>query len=220
MRPAIALACALVAGVSVAFVGACQRTPSAPATADCTRVAETLATFELGTNATPDQRVPVVAKYRAACESTHVTGAEAACLYAAKDTWAARACLPRMFAAPPASAVSAGCTTAMTRMREAVQHEIGSGGEAAMAAVDQMLPIYREACERDGWPAAVLDCIARTQPGDMTAFQTCANQLPADQQQKLAQRLSAYQQTRQAQQPAAPDTELPPQPAPSPPPAK
>lgn len=199
MRAALAL-------LAFAAVG-CQRTDATSAGADCARVADTLATFELGPAATPDARAPVVAKHRTACESTKVTAAEATCLGRATDTWAARACLPRMFPPPPGggtgNVAATGCATVVDRMRVAVMQEVGSEGSAAEAVLDRMLPIIQSACEQDRWPAAVVDCIARTKPGDMSAFQACANQLPKELQDKLGQKLLAAQE-QPAQPPAAP----------------
>jgi hypothetical protein len=186
------LAFALVA------LAACQRNENKSAAGvDCARVAETLATFEMGSAAKPDARPAVVAKHRAACESTNTTSDEARCLFDAKDTWAARACLPRMFGSPAATGGAAGCAVVVSRMRDAVLAEAGSSGSATMAAVDQLLPVIQQSCEQDAWPAAVLDCIGRSRAGDLNAFQTCANQLPQEQQQKLAQRLTAQQQAQQ-----------------------
>jgi hypothetical protein len=196
---------------TVATQGACQRTERTSSATDCARVAETLTSFEVGTAATPEQRTPVVAKHRAACESTKVTADEAACLGKATDTWAARACLPRMFAAASATGSTAGCAMFVTRMREAVMTEVGSQGSAAAEAIDQMLPVIRQSCEQDVWPAAVLDCVGRSKPGDMTALQTCANQLPQQMQEKMAQRLMAQQRAQEPAQPQPPQPQ-PPQP--------
>jgi hypothetical protein len=187
---------ALLLAAAALGAGACQRKdraqPSAPA--DCTAVAEVLTTFEVGNAATPDQRAPAVAKHRAACEETRVTSEEATCLRAAKDTWAARACLPRMFPQAAQTGATAGCAVVVTRMREAVMAEVGSAGSAAADAVAKMMPVIQQSCEQDQWPAAILDCINRSKPGDMTAFQACSNQLPKDMQDKLTQRLTAQQQ--------------------------
>lgn len=186
MRLALAL-------LALSAVG-CQRTSSSSA-ADCARVAETLATFELGPTASAEARAPVVAKHRTACEATKVTATEAACLDRATDTWAARACLPRMFPPPPAgvgaNVAATGCATVIDRMRAAVMQQVGSDGSAAEAALDRMLPVIQTACEQDRWPAAVVDCIARTQPGDITGFQACSSQLPKQLQDKLEHRLRA-----------------------------
>jgi hypothetical protein len=205
----------LVAAVPGAFAlalsaGACQRTEQVPA-ADCNAVAETLATFELGPTGTPEQRVPVVAKHKAGCEATHTTRDEAACLGRAKDTWAARACLPRMFSAPAntaggtgaTGAGSARCATAGERMRAAVMSEVGSNGSAAAAQLEKIVPVIQAACEQDRWPANVVACMADSKVGDMAAFQACANQLSPELQQKVQQRLTAALQL----QPPAPPVE-------------
>jgi hypothetical protein len=181
--------------VLVALVG-CQRTDegSGSRTVDCGRVAETLASFEVGRHATPQARAPAAARYRRACEATDVTAAEARCLYAAKDTWAARACLPRMFAGPADAHEEPSCAVVTSRMRAAVLAQIGSAGSAGHAAVERMLPVIRAACEQDGWPPRVVQCISATKVGDMESFQACSNQLPKPLQDKLAQRLAEQQQ--------------------------
>jgi hypothetical protein len=200
-------------------VAGCQRTQRA-AGVDCTRVADVLTSFEAGTAIAPEQRAPIVAKHRATCESTKVTADEANCLYAAKDTWAAKACLPRMFAAKPVppEAIVNGCTTLASRMRAAVMSEVGSDGSAASAQLDKLLPAIQASCEQDNWPRSVVQCAVDAKAGDMAAFQTCMNQLPPDLQQSLSRRLTAAVQPPAGQQPpgAAPTpTPTPPsQPAP------
>lgn len=197
------IALAISAAVTLA---ACQRSESGQVSAavDCTRIAETLATFEIGEAATPAQRAPAVAKHRAACESAHVTAQEAACLGHAKDTWAARACLPRMFAAPAPVGEQADCAVVASRMRAAVVAEVGQG-LAAMNAMAKLLPTIQASCEQDRWPKNVLSCVAATKVGDMASFQACTNQLPQDLQDKLSRRLTALQA-----EPAPPPTATPP----------
>lgn len=161
--------------------------------ANCARVAETLAAFEAGSGATAEQRAPVVAKHRAACEAMKVTSDEAACLGRAHDTWAARACLPRMFPPKPtanAANVGADCQLVASRMADAVMSQVGSNGSAAAEKLDAMLPIVAASCELDRWPAPVVECIVATKTGDMAAYQACSNQLPMELQKKLAARLA------------------------------
>jgi hypothetical protein len=198
----------------VCFVAGCQRTEPAPAArlADCAGVADWLAAFELGNYATPEARVPVVAKHKAACEAAKVTADEATCLTKAKDTWTARACLPRMFPAPAATG-SSDCATVGTRMRAAVMSEVGNQGSAAAAQLDILVPVIQTSCDQDRWPKNVVQCIVGGKPGDMNAFQTCSNQLPKDIQDKVSQRLAA------AMQMPTPPTQQQPTP-PSAPPAK
>jgi hypothetical protein len=182
-------------------VAACQRTNQA-GKADCSRVAETLASFEIGNHAPPDQRAPVVAKHKAACQTTNVTADEATCLGKATDTWTARACLPRMFPAKPAEGGStAGCSTVAVRMRAAVMGDVGSNGSAAAAQLDKLVPVVQASCEQDSWPKNVVQCVVDGKQGDMNAFQTCMNQLPQDYQLKLSERLQASMQPPGAQQP-------------------
>jgi hypothetical protein len=208
----------LVAHLAVLAAGltaACQRNEQAQAgsAADCARVGEVLASFEVGNLAQPDHRAAVVSKHRQACETAGVTADEAACLYRAKDTWAARVCLPKMFPDKPAER---DCTTVMTRMREAVMTQVGSDGSAASRQLDKLLPVVKLACEQDAWPASVLRCIADTKSGDMEAFQRCSNQLPQEQQQKLAQRMTAALQLEPVPtEPPPPNAKAPAQPPPS-----
>ncbi len=160
---------------------------------DCARVAETLASFEAGSAATTEKRAPIVAAHRAACESTKVTAVEANCLARAQDTWAARACLPRMFPPKPtANGANPGtdCQLVAARMRDAVMSQVGSDGSAAAGKLDQLLPIVATSCQLDGWPASVVQCIVAAKAGDMNAYQACSNQLPLDVQKKLAARLA------------------------------
>ncbi len=163
---------------------------------DCARVAETLASFEAGSAATAEQRAPIVAAHRTACEAMRVTPVEANCLARAQDTWAARACLPRMFPPKPtANSANAGadCQLVAARMRDAVVARAGSNAPAAAARLDKMQPIVASSCQLDGWPAPVVQCIVATKPGDMAAYQACSNQLPPELQQQLAARLAQQQ---------------------------
>ena len=183
--------------VALAGVAACQRTDTDAATApaDCARVADTLASFELGPSPDAATRAAAVAKHKAACTSAKVTNAEASCLYAAKETWAARACLPRMFSPKPQQ-VEGSCALLVARLREAVMKDVGSNGSAAAQRLTQLSPVYLAACEQDHWPTSVVSCASAAAPGDIVAFQACFNQLPPDLQQKLSERFSAALQQK------------------------
>ena len=184
----------------------CQRTDSTQ-TGNCAKVAELLATFELGNQAPPERRAPVVAKHRQACEAAGITVDEVACIDRARDTWAARACLPKLFPANPANpanpASAAECATFTARLRQAVQAQAGVDSAASLAAIDGMLPIMKASCEQDHWPASILTCVAAAAPGDMNAFQQCSALLPKDLQDKLAQRLLAQRQQQDGTEPPA-----------------
>jgi hypothetical protein len=183
--------------LALVLLAGCQRTdPAQTAASNCAKVAEQLASFEVGAHAPPAQRAQAVAKHRAACESVGITGDEVACLDRARDTWAARACLPKLF---PAHA-AAGCGTFTARLRQAVQAQAGADSAASLAAIDGMLPIMKASCEQDHWPASILSCVAEAAPGDMNAFQRCSALLSKDLQDKLSTRLLAQQQQQQQQQ--------------------
>ncbi|HEY5923793.1 MAG TPA: hypothetical protein VIV11_19055, partial [Kofleriaceae bacterium] len=134
---------------------------------------------------------------------------EAACLGRATDTWTARACLPRMFPAAPvpkeggATGGATGCAILVSRMRDAVMADVGSNGSAASAQLDKILPAIQAACEQDNWPKNVVQCVADTKRGDMTAFQTCSNQLPPELQARMTKRLEAVLQAQPPTQPPA-----------------
>lgn len=185
----------------ITFLGlaACQTAEkvSASGRVDCAKVGEVLAMFELGPGPKSDARASAIAKHRTACEQQHVTADEQACLFKAKDTWAARACLPRMFAqaAPPGEKPT--CATAIARWRAAVNAQLGTIGSAAAAQLDKILPAAQLSCEQDHWPDKVLGCIAATQVGDMATFQACSSQLSEELQKKLTDRIAARLQEQQ-----------------------
>ena len=62
-----------------------------PPPASCQAVGEQLASIELGNYAEPEARAPVVARYRAACETAMVSREEGQCLDSARDRWSAAA---------------------------------------------------------------------------------------------------------------------------------
>src|SRR5687767_15742223 len=68
-----------------------------PPPADCTNVADTLASIDLGNYAEPEERQPVVAKYKAACDKAYVSKEQGECIDKVKDKWSAAQCAPNMF---------------------------------------------------------------------------------------------------------------------------
>ena len=79
--------------IAAALGGGCMR-GSGPA--PCGEVAELLASFELGNYAEPEDRAPVVARFRAACAQARVTVREESCLQEARTVAAAARCVPRV----------------------------------------------------------------------------------------------------------------------------
>jgi len=88
----IVLACVVVI---VAVLGVRRFVGRMPAR--CDEVAEQLASYELGNYAEPEDRAPVVDKYRAACKRDRVTRDDSACLDKAKSKLSAARCVPRLF---------------------------------------------------------------------------------------------------------------------------
>lgn len=81
----------------------CVRPPGA----DCSQVADALTSLELGNYASPEERAPKVAAYRAKCEAQHLTLDEGRCVIAARTMVQLRDCAkPVMF--PPYKATAPG----------------------------------------------------------------------------------------------------------------
>jgi hypothetical protein len=192
-------ASALAVVLWLALAG-CQQGPSKLDTTSgsCARSAELVASFEVGPQATAEQRSASVARHRLACESAALTAAEHTCIARATDTWSVRACAPRMFepaarggtAAAAGTGVEASCSEVMARMQAAIVATMpadASGGGAKM--LDRMMAVMTTACSEDGWPDALKRCVVATKPGDMPALQACNENMPQHLQDKLAERM-------------------------------
>lgn len=156
----------------------------------CARTAERLTSFELGESASTN-RVPTVAKHRAACDTAKLADSEHTCIANAKDTWTAIACAPRMF--PGRTPVTlADCKRVIGRTRAVVVSEMpADSGSAGAVMIDKMMTIMEKACTEDGWPESVRTCVLGTRSGDMAALQKCNEALPQDMQDKLTARMAA-----------------------------
>ncbi len=177
MRPAFLL---------VALI-ACQRTDGDPPKgplASCDKVAELLASIELGNYASPEQRAPAVAHHKQACTTAKVTEEEAACLARARDTWSAVSCVPRMF---PKPAPGGDCKEVATRVRQSIQQT--SIGSDAQKLIDKMMPAMEASCIADSWPKPLVACIVAAKPGDLGALEKCNELMPKALQDKLQQRM-------------------------------
>src|SRR5262245_24806891 len=146
MRLVIALAVAAVLAVPAAFAGCRGNLP-----ADCGDVAEQLTSIELGNYAEPEDRAPVVDRYRAACVAQRVTRREAECLDAARERWTAARCVRRLF---PEMGLDGDCgevTAAMARMM--------GPNAAANPQTAAMLAAMNESCVEDRWPDDLKACL-------------------------------------------------------------
>jgi len=156
----------------------------------CARTAERLTSFEMGPTASTN-RVPTVAKHRAACESAKLAESEHHCIANAKDTWTAIACAPRMFPGRTPVALT-DCKLVIERTRAAVASEMpADSGSSGAQMIDKMMTIMEKACTEDAWPESVRTCVLGTRAGDMVALKKCNEALPQDIQDKLTARMSA-----------------------------
>ena len=65
--------------------------------ADCTPIAEQMTSWELGNYAEPEERAPVVERFKNQCSEASIGVDEAACIDKAKTKYAAAKCAPRLF---------------------------------------------------------------------------------------------------------------------------
>ena len=161
--------------------------PSPNAPADCVKVAEIVANFELGPGAKPDVRTPVVAKHHESCKSASVTAGQATCIAKAKATWDMIECAPAMF---PARAADGECKAVTGRMREGILVDIPPGtGSAGTAMVDKMMAVIEASCREDSWPTDYRKCVTSAPAADHAAVKKCGDLLPQATQFKLGERL-------------------------------
>ena len=158
-----------------------------PPPADCAKVAEALASFDLGNYAPPEQRAPVVARYKTSCETAMVSKDEGACLDKATDKYSANACLPSMFPPPGAGSGTGDCVEVVQRVRQAVLSDVA--GTDAQKMIDQMLPAMQASCTEDAWPEPLKQCIIAAKPGDKAGLEKCNELMPKTLQDKLQQRM-------------------------------
>ena len=125
--------------------------------ANCDDVAEQLASFELGNYAEPEDRAPVVDRYRAVCKREGVTRDEGTCLDLAKSRYAAARCAPRLF---PDIAVAgcegSACLVARMKQFEAEMCACGPGNKPCADKVNAELTTWAQeaASAQSGQPRA------------------------------------------------------------------
>lgn len=164
-----------------------------PPAADCQDVGEQLASIDLGNYAEPEDRAPVVARYKATCEAAVLSRDEQHCLDRTRDRWSAAQCAPRMF--PDLASSSTGdCGAIVARVRAAVQKQASYLGDPRMRNwFDRTVAVMQESCEQDRWPDALKKCMLA---GDELAAMTeaCNQQTPPALRQKLQDRLNQAMQ--------------------------
>lgn len=163
-----------------------------PPAADCQDVGEQLASFDLGNYAEPEDRAPVVARYKAACEVAALSRDEQQCIDRTRDRWSAAQCAPRMF--PDLASSSIDCGAIVARVRAATQKQAAYFSDPRMKTwFDRTMTVMQESCEQDRWPDALKKCMLA---GDELAAMTqaCNQQTPPALRQRLQERLSQAMQ--------------------------
>ncbi|MEJ7603581.1 MAG: hypothetical protein WKG01_37185 [Kofleriaceae bacterium] len=166
-----------------------------PPPADCTVVAETFTSFELGNYADPDERAPLVAKLKAQCETAYVTKDEGMCLEETRDKYSATACVPRMFPASATKATTGDCAQVAATFRTTVTQQMPQADPKTKAMLDSMIGAIHKSCSEDQWPAAVIQCYLGTTGLD--ALQQCDAATPPALKQKIQDRVMAAVQSVQ-----------------------
>jgi hypothetical protein len=164
-----------------------------PPPADCQDVGEQLASTDLGNHAEPEDRAPVVARYKAACEAAMLSREEQQCLDRTRDRWSASRCAPRMF--PDLAASSTGdCGAIIARVRAAMQKQASYLGDPRMKTwFDRTMAVMQTSCEQDHWPDGLKKCLLA---GDGLAAlnQACRQQTPPELERRLQERLNEAMQ--------------------------
>jgi hypothetical protein len=164
-----------------------------PPAADCQDVGEQLASIDLGNYAEPEDRAPVVARYKAACEAAVLSRDEQQCVDRTRDRWSAARCAPRMF--PELASSSTGdCGAIVARVRAAMQKQASYFSDPRMKTwFDRTMTVMQESCEQDHWPDELKKCMLA---GDELAAMTqaCNQQTPPALRQRLQERLNQAMQ--------------------------
>ena len=168
-----------------------------PPPADCNLVAEGLASYDLGNYAEPEEREPIVARYKASCEKAHVTKEQGDCFEKATDKTAAMMCAPFMFAAEkvPTQPVATGdCAKVTARIRQTMAGQLSQVTDPqTLQMMNKAMTVMQESCELDGWPDALKTCILNA--GDGTdAMSQCNTHMTPDVQQKMTDRMMKMMQ--------------------------
>ncbi len=169
-----------------------------PPPADCTAVANGLASFDLGNYAEPEEREPIVARYKASCEKAFVTKEQGECFEKAADKNAAMMCAPFMFAekVDVRGPVTGECGKVIARIRQTMAGQLSQVTDPqTLQMMNKAMDVMKESCELDGWPDNLKSCILNA--GDGTdAMTQCNSMMTPDIQQKMADRmLKIMQQT-------------------------
>jgi hypothetical protein len=175
-----------------------------PPPADCTAIGELLTSFDLGNYAEPEERAPIVEKYKRACQKAYVSKEQGECIAATTDKFAAIKCAPLMFPElkPAAGKATGDCDQVMAKLEGFLRTSMDTQQNPQLQSMlTSILVALRDSCDQDGWPAEFKKCILES--GDNAdAMSACNGQMPPEIQQKVTKRMSDAMQ----QQPQPPTT--------------
>jgi hypothetical protein len=159
-----------------------------PPPADCQVVADQLASMDLGNYAEAEERAPVVARYKAACDKAYVSKEQGVCLDKAKSKWDAAQCAPELFPELKATG-KAGCDRVATKLRTSMSRQMGNTPDTQTQQMfGKVMTVVQESCEQDGWPEALKSCILLSKDGS-DGMTECNGQMPSQLQQQLQARM-------------------------------
>jgi hypothetical protein len=158
-----------------------------PPPADCQMLADTIASMELGNYAEPEERGPIVGKYKAQCEKVYVSKEEGECIDKVKDKWSAAQCAPRMF--PEMMSTKGDCKGVADRVKTVMQQSAQNQDPQMQQWFDTTVRVVQRSCEEDHWPDGLKKCIMAQQQATADAMQACNQEMPPALQQKLQDRL-------------------------------
>jgi hypothetical protein len=163
-----------------------------PPPADCTAVAEGLASMDLGNYAEPEERAPVVSKYRAACDKAYVSKEQGECFAKATTKWAAQECAPDMFPELKSSG-SGDCQQIAQRVRAQMGSSMTGSDPQTAQMFEKVMRVVKESCEQDAWPDGFKKCVLAA-GNSADAMSACNSQMPAALQQKMTERMAKTMQ--------------------------
>lgn len=182
--------------LALLLVAACQTTspakqpdpapaPAPKATGDCARLAEFFASYELGNYAEPEDREPLVAKYKADCDRALVTPEQVTCVEGERDKWHAAQCVPAML--PELAAKDPQCK----QLHDKLKAMPAEGDEYSKYVIARTIAALWESCEVDRWSADLKTCMLGI--ANAQSFYSCSEKGDLAQlQQRIAKQMQAW----------------------------
>ncbi len=172
-----------------------------PPAADCAPLAEDLTSMELGNYAEPEEREPVVAKYKAQCEQAMITKEEGQCLDKTRDKWSAAQCVPRMFP-EMASTDNGQCGAIGDKVAAGMEKQANYGNNPQMKGwFDTTIRVIKQSCQEDHWPDSLKHCVLGADISqNPMGMSGCEKEMPPPLTQKMQQRMNEAMQAWQLQQ--------------------